>query len=224
MTELDQYQQRLGAALERAWRPTSPRPRRPGRVGLAVVLLCIALATAAVAIGAVLAGGGSDSAPTRLVADRTAIDFYALGRTPPLLPGALPPRMATLLTQGAKNMHATLDLSEVHRGRAQHGVTPYLVATYEGEVCELFQHGGGAIWAMSCGDPAHLQQGLVFDDPGGSVKYVGFRADGVSSIRAGDGTIVPVIDNVFVIEQPIVPTARRHRTRAGVTGRLRSAK
>lgn len=44
---------------------------------------------------------------------------------------------------------------------------------------------------------------MWFDERDGTMKYVGIRPDGVATVTATDGTLVPVVDNVYVSEKPI---------------------
>jgi hypothetical protein len=198
------------AVFEKIWlaalepdRGRAPRRRiRPRRAVAAIALACVGLAGAAVAVGAV---GGDDTPTTTVPIPATgALDQYALWRTPPLIPLDAPlVTLERLAGSGNGFPNMTLDFSNVHRAQPRDDVTPYLIPTLQGGLCEVFAHGGGTIFGMSCNDGSHLQDIVRFDEPDGSWRYVAFRPDGVTSVTAADGTSVPVIDNVFVSDQPI---------------------
>jgi hypothetical protein len=200
----DTVLEKIWLAAHGADRARSTRRRiRPRRAALVIALACVGLAGAAVAVGAV--GGGDDTpSPTVPIPATGVLDQYALWRTPPLIPLDAPASaLRQLAGTGVGLPNVTLDFSNVHRAQPRDDVTPYLIATLQGGVCEVFAHGGGTTFGMSCGDGSDLQDIVKFDEPDGSWRYAAFRPDGVTSVTAADGTIVPVIDNVFVSDQPI---------------------
>jgi hypothetical protein len=204
------------AFIERIWHTVEERrdvPRvnqtreagtrsRAGRRRLAgvsaVAIACVVVAGGAIA--AVTAGGGDDAGTndsTSALVYSSALQAYALGRTPSVDPITIVG--SRYLAEGG------VVISDMHRGTARDGVTPYLAPATNGGLCALWEHNGGT-WAVTCSPaatPAADWGWGYFDEPDGSYRYVGIEPDGVTSVTAADGTEIPVVDNMYVSRAPI---------------------
>jgi hypothetical protein len=173
------------------------RARRRRLVGVAAVAIaCVAVAGGAIA--AVTAGGGDGTGTndsTSALAYSSALQAYALGRTPSVDPITIVG--SRYLAEGG------VVISDMHRGSTRDGVTPYLAPATNGGLCALWEHNGGT-WAVTCSpDPTSAWGRGYFDEPDGSYRYVGIEPDGVTSVTAADGTEIPVVDNMYIGRQPI---------------------
>ena len=145
-----------------------------------------------------VAGGGayasSPAGAKRVVAPDPAIasSFSALS-TPTVSRDSL-----------AADLAGVADLAQIHpAGPARLGLTPYLVPSLSGGLCLFFKQADGSSLGHCAGKgDASSQQ---FDGRIGSTNgdlWVGLRADGIDLVAAADGSTVPLIGNVYIIDHP----------------------
>jgi hypothetical protein len=183
---------RIGGVLQRVAheraRQRRATRRRRRHVGV------FAVGTALLATGAALAGG---------VDLQTVLPGYSVAQTPVVSPAQVSSSLpaASAETLNAVGLISNVDLSQLHEARSTHlGVTVLVAPRTTGGACVVFIQ--TIATTTQCGDAAALDRGMpVINDE--ATLYVGMRPDGVSSVIAVDGTVVPVTDNVFISDTPI---------------------
>jgi hypothetical protein len=103
------------------------------------------------------------------------------------------------------------DLAQIHpAGPTRFGLTPYITPSLKGGVCVMFKSTARGITYGGCGTSADVN-GYTTDGhigSGNDAIYIGVRPDGITSVTADDGTVIPVIDNTYITDKPVTPDAK----------------
>jgi hypothetical protein len=180
-------------ACERAARWRGGRRRRR-LLATAAAIACLAVTSIALA-GArplirLIPGFSVTASPPVASSDLTA------AMSPSLTPVPASPRVLQSLQSFG------FDLAQLHRVRSQRfGVTVFIAPRTTGGTCVLYVLPGTSFG--QCGDEASLENGGWISRSDGSRLWVGLRPDGVESVTAVDGTVVPVIDNVYISDREV---------------------